>query len=405
MLIKLIENLITLYQSIPLNFSANHLIGEQITVDDNAVEIINTLNSDSSGRLEIDIEREGPNIISSLSSGDTISIDITLHRSGGFFFGKNLSDLLESSGAKYCYEAPTVCYLVDENWKSWHNQEQKQSIHAYLGILDFITLLKNTVANHDSPDELIFFGAQDKLSLPIHYRSNSIEKSPGTILDALAVINALMDGKEHKKDKGVQLKAILIDILINLDKQDRFSYLIEHINQVASRFTHNHDLFVSGFSFDDKKEKLKSENRKYTAEMNSAINSIHTRIIGIPVGTLGSALLLKTKTVIDHGLEIIILFSAIFIIIVIAMSLISQFLLLIKIRTEYEEKWKRMQTKIPSLVAELESEYQNLEKHYWLNFILISFFFIALLFFSYYPLSVYFDYSIVEMFNNEPAEE
>jgi len=404
MSINLIENLIALYEGVNLSFSHHQLIGKDILVDEGSLALLQSLDEDNSGQIEIEIEKEGVNIISSIALGEEISLTITLHRSVGFFFGKNLSDLLESSGSRYCYEKPTISYLAEENWKSWDEGEQKQSIHAYLNILGFITLLKNTVANHSDSDELIFFGTREKLTLPIHYTVKNIERSPGKILDSLAVINALMDGKEHKKDKGVQLKAIIIDVLTHLNEKDRFSFLIENIDEVAARFTHNHDLFVSGFSFEDKKEQLKTENRKYTAEMNSAINSIHARIIGIPVGTLGTALLLKTQTVIDQGLEPIILFSAIFIIFVIAVSLISQMLLLLKIRVEYHEKWKRMKTKIPNLLEEVQSEYNNLEKHFYLNTSLIVFFFISLIIFSYYPLSIYLEFSIIDVFTNASKE-
>lgn len=394
---EVITQLISLYKNIPLSFSNNNLIGKNITIDENSLVLIKSLESQGSNFVEIDVQREGPNVVDSIIAGEELlSLEIKLHRSGGFFFGKNLADLLQSSSSKYCYEKPALCYLAEENWKSWEEGEQKQSIHAYLGVLNFIMLLKNSVADHEEETELHFFGSQEKLSVPLIYDANSIETAPGKVLDALAVITKLMEGEKYKKDKGIQLKAIIIDILISSSKKDRFNKLIKCIDQLSTRFSHNHDLFVSGFSFEDNKEKLKGENRKYTAEMNTTINSIHTRVIGIPIGTLGAALLMKTKEVSEYGLGFVLLFSSVFIVIVIFMSLMSQLFLLIKIRAEYREKWNRMETKIPNLLDDLKSEFTNLERHYYLNTGLIIFFFLALVFFSYYPLSVYFDFSIVD---------
>ncbi len=392
----LLEKLISLYKSLSLSFLKNQLIGEDIFLNEEDVESIKLLDTQGSDFVEVNVVREGPNVVDSIIAGEKLSINIKIHRSGGFFFGENLSDLLQSSGSKYCHEKPALCYLVKEDWKSWEDVEQKQSIHAYLGVLNFIMLLKDSVADHQEETELHFFGSQEKLSLPLIYDANSIESAPGKILDALAVITKLMEGEKYKKDKGVQLKAIIIDILINSNKKERFNNLIRCIDQLSTRFSHNHDLFVSGFSFEDNKEKLKGENRKYAAEMNAAINSIHTRVIGIPIGTLGAALLMKTKEASDHGLGFVLLFSSVFIIIVIFMSLMSQFFLLMKIRAEYQEKWNRMETKIPNLLEDLKSEFTNLERHYYLNAGLIIFFFLALAFFSYYPLSVYFEFNITD---------
>lgn len=394
-----IEKLIVIHKKAQLIWENSFLYTKKVIVDSEIIDLLIYLDGDECNITTVTIDRIGANLIDHLKINETISIKIVITRSLGIFYGKNLNDLLTTSNKKYCSEIPRLCYLSDENWKSWEDKEQKQSIHSYVELIKFVRLLKTDISDHDDNTVLHFFGASEKVSFPLIFSAEKIESNQGVILNSLAVINTLMDGENYRKDKAIQLKAIIIDITKNIGTNSRFDFLIENIDKLSTRFAHNHDLFVSGFSFDDKKELLKSENRKFTSELNNTINSIHTRVISIPIGTIGASILLKSNLVASQNLELFVLASSIFIVVIIAISLFSQYLLLKKIRNEYKGKWGRMKIEIPTLEKELKSEYKNLEKHFYLNQTLIVFFAIALFWFSWFPITTYFDLNYETIMN------
>jgi hypothetical protein len=394
MSIKHIENLITLHHKVELTWNKNTLFHNGVITNTEIIELLAYLESDECDLTDVTIEREGANLVSSTNINEKIAVTIVLNRNLGIFYGRNLNDLLTSANNKYCSEQPKLCYLAEENWKSWEGKEQKQSIYAYIGLIEFVSLLKKDISDHNENTVVHFLGANEKVSFPLIYSADKVESHQADILNSLAVINTLMNGENYRADKATQLKAIIIDITKNFNISDRFDFLLGNIEKISSRFAHNHELFISGFSFDDKKELLKAENRKYTSELNNTINSIHARIVSIPIGTIGASILLKSEPVVAQGLESIVLASSVFIIIIIAFSLFSQYLLLNKVRNEYKGKWGRMKTEIPKLENELRSEYKNLENHFFLNRALIISFSMALLWFSYFPISTYLDFDL-----------
>ncbi|MFQ3248108.1 MAG: hypothetical protein ACI9SP_004768 [Arenicella sp.] len=365
-------------------------------LNDRTLKLLDNLYTDCSF-LDIDVTKATLpiSIISKLSSGDVVSIRITIERHGGIFFGADLDDLLSSHGGTYCTKIPkSGAILITEGWKSWVNTEQKQSIHAYQRVVQFIEFLKNDVANHSDQSEMILFGVEDKLRIPLIYSAKTVEDNAGELLDSLATINSLIEGTNHQREKAHQIKVILFDILKAAPFSQRLDLLIDEISNVAKRFTHNHELFVSGFSFDDSKEMLRKENREYTSELNNVINSIHSRIIGIPLGTVFPAFLIKTSKVDTTEFDTLIFISAFFMTLVIAFSLYGQARLLKKVRKEYAERWRRMKTEIPHLAEDLQDEFNDLEFSYLLNKVLIVVFSLALLLFFMVPLEAYFDINV-----------
>ena len=345
--------------------------------------------------LAIEITRtEPPNLLRSIEVGELFQLKIELYRSSGCFFGNDLEDLLRSSGGKYCGFVPEQnLFLINENWRSWEPEGSdykcSASINAYIKIISFIRLLKKDIANYSNDEKIHLFGNNENLDIPISYCAESITKQPGDILDALAKIDMILDSERHKNETFNQLKYVIIDALINVPENKRFDEFLNKIGEIAKRFFHNHELFVSGFSFEDNKEKLKKENREFTDKLNNAINSIHSRIIGIPIGTVLPALLIKSDKIGTEGFEWLIFISSVFIVLIISASLYSQYHLLHKVKDEYSEKWKRMKTEIPDLIRDLESEYNDLNKVFSLNKALIIIVFIALIGFSIAPVSAY----------------
>ena len=260
MSIKHIENLITLHHKVELTWNKNTLFHNGVITNTEIIELLAYLESDECDLTDVTIEREGVNLVSSTNVNEKIAVTIVLNRSLGIFYGRNLNDLLTSANNKYCREQPKLCYLAEENWKSWEEKEQKQSIHAYIELIKFVFLLKKDISDHNEYTVVLFLGANEKVSFPLVYSADKIESHQVKILNSLAVINTLMEGDNYRADKATQLKAIIIDITKNCTVTDRFNFLIENIDKVSSRFAHNHELFISGFSFDDKKELLKAEN-------------------------------------------------------------------------------------------------------------------------------------------------
>lgn len=164
-----------------------------------------------------------------------------------------------------------------------------------------------------------------------------------------------------------------------------------HIQELTQRFIHNYELFISGFSFENEKEELTKKNREYTSVLNNVINSIHTRVIGIPLGTVIPALMIKSEKFLMTELNVVVFLSSVFIALVISFSLRSQWILLRKVREEYTAKWARMKCDIPNLIEELQEEFNHLESCFRLNRNLIIVFWIALFLFFLVPVFVFFD--------------
>jgi len=334
---------------------------------------------------------EGNNLLEDVENDETIDLSIELDRGRGTVIAQNLDDLLTTSGNKYGREIPDLVVLIDENWRSWDESSYNKSVSAYIEAIKFFKFLRNDVSDHSDIRKCHFFGTKEKVSLTLGFSANAIELHADEIIKSIASLSSIMNEELYKEDKVRQLKLVLIDLLKNKEEKTRADSLLINIADLTRRFIHNYELFISGFSFENEKEELVKKNREYTHALNNVINSIHTRVIGIPLGTVLPALMIKSENFLMSELNIIIFMSSVFIMLVISFSLRSQWVLLQKIRAEYTVKWARMKSDIPNLMGELQEEFNHLESCFKLNRNLIISFWLALYLFFLVPVSVFFD--------------
>jgi len=387
--------LATLQEELGLLWDGSKLVGT-VQVTEAIRDSIQQLDDSDTDFVTVTVQRDGglANIPDQLEVDETIQLILRLQRGLGAFFGQNLEDLLSVAGGKYCQKVPEPVLLLEENWRSWESGEEQQHIHAYMEVVKFIDYLRSNVADYDKNDSLLFLGVTEKLELPLRYKSESIISHAGAILDSLASINKLLNTQYCTEDKTRHLKLVLVDTLSRIDRENRFDEFLIRIDQITSKFFHNFELFISNFSFDDDLERLQADSRQFTNQLNTAINTIQSRVIGIPFGTIIPALMLRAKNSIPSSLDLPIFLSSVFIVIFIGIVLVTQIFDLNRVRREYRSKWERMRKEIPTLASKLRSEYRSLEWHYWFNLGLLVFIFLGLILFFTVPLSVYFGWNV-----------
>ena len=383
------ESLIWLCKQATLEWSGSSLAGK-ISITSEVKSVLERLD-ETSNFVAIRVEREVglPNLIDQLLIDEFVGLRLDIQRGLGYFFGSDLEDLLTAANGKYCRVLPDLVYLQKENWKSWREDERQQSIHAYIEIVKFIHYLKGSVADYVKNDSLIFLGVSEKLELPLAFSASIIKKDPGSVLDSLAAIKKLLKPEYRAEDRERHLKLALVDSLSRIDVAERFNHFISHIDQITDKFLYNFELFISNFSFEDDVEKLQADSRTFTNQLNSAIYSIQSRVIGIPFGTVVPALMLRAKSNGLVELKLPIFLASCFISFFILVILITQFLDLIRVKREYQAKWKRMENEIPTLARNLRGSYRSLECHFYINAALLVAIFVVLILFFTLPFGSY----------------
>jgi len=389
------EALSTLIKECKLTLNGG-IISGSLKASASVRETLEKLEEDGAPIITIRIERDQnkPNSLPKLKNNETFNIEITLLRTTGHFFGRDLDDLLSEADGRYCWKRPHNIYLIKEKFSSGKGKEAPKAIDAYFELLDFIKHLKDEVADVHDDNELTLVRSAGKLRLPIKYSATTLKENADKIIESLSFAHKYISGNDRREDKNLHLKIALIGALSSQPTEDCFDFMLSNLDRITDNFLHSYEVFINSYSFESDYERLLAENRDFRSQLNGAIASVQGRAIAIPFGTIVPALMIKSRSAQDAGLEGVFFAAATFICAVIGLMIFSQFFDLFRIKQEFQAKKQRMKDEIPTLARRLSTEYQRLNLYYCINVVLLAVIMAGLVISYFVPLAVYFELDI-----------
>lgn len=180
--------------------------------------------------------------------------------------------------------------LADSSRLSSTNKTKK--LDHYLKVLSLIEVFSNLAEHYDETTHTFIFLQRSKLELPNVWSESEIDES----LDGISSIITILDIKEHKQQILSLFKETIYSFLIHHSMPLRMKTLLNHFGEFSSRLTENYKYFVSEFSFDEVRDEYQEKKREYLQNINTIIDGVHTKFIGIPISIALVALRFSTNS-------------------------------------------------------------------------------------------------------------
>lgn len=274
------------------------------------------------------------------------------------YFEQTLDDLLETSS--FLYDNSKPYYIAELNYYSLES-DKPEIISKYEQAISLSHLL-GIVSDHSEQTslgrEFIIF-SKEKIEVPIVFESKDLSSLYG--LDALA--NQVECGVQGDQRKVI-LKNVLVEVLVNIDKKDRFRYLLKNFKNFKRKCDDNYALYISGFSFEKLKEDVEEKKLEYISKLNSVISDIQNKILTIPLALILIGGQLKKTDSFNIQNAMIVMGSWVFSILM-TILILNQERTLYYLRKDAKAVEARFQNKYSNIADKLKEPFKDIKWRYW----------------------------------------
>ena len=343
------------------SWEADWIVVNDVLYDDSTKEFIDTFDSDYP---HFEILNQGRHVDHySIKQNTHINIRVSPPRKKICFFAKDLEDLLST---KFSIVPQPADFIISElDFVSWENQPTTYpSISAYLILGELVKKLISVEVFKIKHDNAIFLSfANNSLTFIAQITSEVLSSNYSSIITGSENILAMFSSPLYQQDKCRLLKGQIFSTMESLQKSDRFIIFCNLLEEIASNFSDNYDLFISKFSFQSDQENLMKQQYEYSKQISEILSSIQNKILAIPLSLILSYTQMKTE-IIDRPFLInsfVVLGSLIFTFLVWKL-LGSQEEMLKLISSEFDFKRKRIIKEIPLLFKKMERGFETIDQ-------------------------------------------
>ena len=273
-----------------------------------------------------------------------------------FFYIENLEELLE----RYSTEKPDKNYYIHSLDYVSTSQTTPPEIKSYYNALQVIDVLK-AISDHIEkkyPElELIFF-QKEKLEILTRYSAMDLVN-----FDGINNLHSELTESDDKEKRQAIFKAVLIEVLKNQSKKERFSTILTSLDLFYEKYKNNYALYLSDFSFEKIKSEFEKEKIDYVKKLNQVITDIQNKIIAIPIAFIlvGTQFEKAEQITVKNA---IILIAAIIFSSLLHILLSNQRSTLLEIKTEIDELESKFKSDYKELFNKLKEGFIQLSnKH------------------------------------------
>lgn len=232
--------------------------------------------------------------ISSLRIGDTILIE-TSPRLGFGLIAENISKLLLAQNAKI--KEPSRFFLIEDSISNLDSVAEPHLLVKYRSVLKFIQTLKRAAAFLDPDEPSLVFINDGKFEIPIDYDADDLKLFSSSVLNELNSI--LPDGAHENQCKAIMAETV-IDMTQHLPSNDRFRYLLTHLQDLKKRYEDSYKLYASGFSYEKVRDQVEAARVEYTGKIHKVFSDIQNQLLAVPVATIVVATQMKDAKAVGY---------------------------------------------------------------------------------------------------------
>lgn len=311
--------------------------------------------------------------IAALNSGAEIEFSISTPKKNTIYFFPNFAEFITKLFNISNTKIPQHFVIYDESLILDSNCDRDMCKHVRAGInlQNFIHLLeKNDIADKISNCEHIIRSVESKILInTTNIDSNNIKSNADILIDSINQISIQLQNEQYKDEKSVLLKNILVTTFKSIKEDIRWNHFISHSKEISDSFSHNVELFITGFKFEDEKEKLLSEIRNFQTALTSTLSGIQSQLFAIPISITIFISQIKydatTKYITLINSSIVLAATMVF---VISLSMLHiQKKTLKTIHDELKQKRERYESGLSECYKTLKPNFDKLEKFHKRN--------------------------------------
>lgn len=173
-------------------------------------------------------------------------------------------------------------YLCEEDTASW--EAEKDLPRRLCFVRNLVEHLESTAAIFDARKNILVFLRDGRFDVPIKLHADAALSLDIEVAQKL--IDALDRDDGHASQRQEICATALIDLVSDKPENERFSYLLHHVDELNIRFQAGYRLFASSFSFEKIREQAQAIKVEYTGKIHKALSDIQGQLLGIPISTI-----------------------------------------------------------------------------------------------------------------------
>ncbi|MNP08647.1 hypothetical protein D3C76_1007250 [compost metagenome] len=205
----------------------------------------------------------------------------------------NFKDYLGSIGAKT--KERNFYYLREEGFFS-QDERPPVLVDKYREVLRFVGFLGESAHYLDSSKEELVFYKDGRFVVPVSYGEAEIRSFSLASFNLLE--RQLSDGL-HREQKLKLLGESLIEMLGSVPAKERFSYLLNNVQDLYGRFVAGYNIFASDFTYEKAVAEVHAFKVDVITKIHKAITDIQAQVLGIPIATFVALSQLKKTVSLD----------------------------------------------------------------------------------------------------------
>lgn len=326
-----------------------------ISTQEMADSLNNILKDDYVDEFPCSIEKGNA---SGLKINDELVIKFTQPRTAIGFLFENIDHLLQnneiSSGV-----SKKKWFVFEEDTANWEVEKELNKKLSAVGKL-VKTLSSSATIFNEKNAELIFINGA-RFDVSISYTKSVLNNIDAVLIDK--VYNSFQSEDIHIEQKRQIYATSICSMLTNTSTNERFSKILNNLDDLKRNYDDGYKLFASSFSFDKIKDEAEALRIEYSTKIHKTISDIQNQILGIPVATVIVASQFKDVSSSPNQIwiNVAVMFGATIFCFILSMAIYNQWHTLDLISIEVDRQKKSFDKQNKELADRFSKNFENLK--------------------------------------------
>jgi len=225
--------------------------------------------------------------------GDEFLIVAEQPRIGLGILSNSFSNYLDATGSKT--KERNNYYIINENYASGDDRPPV-IISRYRQILRLLGLISLASNYLDAAKEELVFYSEGRFIVPVVYDESLLAALDIPLFEKLE--RFVLD-PYHKEQKIKMLGDSIIEMLSLIPVKNRFSYLVENLDDLFNRIQVCYGVFTSDYTYEKAVSEIHAFKIDIVTRIHKAITDIQVQILGLPIATFIAISQIKKTVALD----------------------------------------------------------------------------------------------------------
>lgn len=182
------------------------------------------------------------------------------------YFANNIKEYLARNKANLLRNSKINFFIYEDKY-TYGDENVPDEIQNFLNLIEYIKFLKK-VADY-SDNSTVFFISTESVTVKIDIENINLDNNSENLKK---FINMFDEKEKYYDEKKRILKKIIVSFLSNVNDDNFFSCLWNHLDIICSKFIDNYYLFVESKDIDSVIKETREKKVKYISELNKVFS-------------------------------------------------------------------------------------------------------------------------------------